>query len=107
MHDVTLDLSLRIRPITIRYGIDIVSSTILDPAGTLELPRRAWHTAGVRWDMARGLSLVGEVINVFDQRTISVVAESISASYTRYPVSDFIGYPIPGRRFSLSLRYTL
>jgi len=107
MHDVTLDLSLRIRPITLRYGIDIVSSTILDPAGTLELPRRAWHTAGVRWDVFRGLSLVGEVINVFDQRTISVVAESISATYTRYPVSDFIGYPIPGRRFSLSLRYTL
>ncbi len=103
-HDLTLDLSVTVGPATLRYGFDLVSSTTLDRAGTLELPTRIFHGVGAKVTVARGLSVLGEVHNLFDQRTASVVSET-GAPFKAYPTSDFLGYPIPGRRFSLSIRY--
>ncbi len=106
-HDLTVDASARIGPVTLRYGFDLVSTTSLDRAGTRELPTRVFHGAGARLDLG-SVSVIGEVMNLFDQRTVDVLYESgARPRFDRYPISDFLGYPLPGRRFSLSIRGAL
>lgn len=104
-HDVTVDLSARLGPATLRYGFDLVSATTLDRAGLNRLPTRAFHGAGVRVDVGAA-SVVFEVANLFDQRTVNVPYES-SGPARPYPISDFQGYPLPGRRFTLAVRGSL
>jgi vitamin B12 transporter len=103
-HDLTLDVSVRAGPVTLRYGFDLISPTTLDAAGTRVLPTRIFHGAGVRLD-ARRVSVIAEVQNMFDRRSVDVVYETGSAF--RYPVSDFLGYPLAGRRFSIAVRANL
>jgi outer membrane cobalamin receptor len=107
-HDLTLDLSGRLGRVTLRYGLDVVSSTSLNRESTLTLPTRSWHGASVIAEVSRGLELRGEIANIFDQRTGEVTYESGPPLRTvRYPYGDFVGYPIPGRRWTISVRGTL
>lgn len=106
-HDLTVDASARLGPVTLRYGFDLVSTTSLDRAGTRELPTRVFHGAGARLDL-KAVSVIAEVMNLFDQRTVDVLYESgARPRFDRYPISDFLGYPLPGRRFSLAIRAAL
>jgi hypothetical protein len=68
------------------------------------MPARVYHSAGARLDVS-SISLIAEVINLFDQRTVTVPFDG--AISNRYPISDFLGYPLPGRRFNLVVRGTL
>lgn len=106
-HDLTLDVSVGVGPVRLRYGLDVVSATTLDRAGTRELPTRVFHGAGARLELGKVTVLV-EVANLFDQRTVTVPFESGRAPrFGAYPISDFLGYPLAGRRFTLALRATL
>jgi hypothetical protein len=106
-HDLTVDLSVKVGPATLRYGCDLVSATTLDRAGTRVLPTRAYHGVGVRVAIG-AVTVLGEVSNLFDQRTVDVLYEGGSApKFGPYPISDFQGYPLPGRRFNLAVRGTL
>lgn len=106
-HDLTVDASARIGPVTLRYGFDVVSSTALDRTATKVFPTRVFHGAGARVDI-RSISILAEVINLLDQRTVDVLYESGSKPrFGPYPLSDFLGYPLPGRRFTLAIRGTL
>jgi vitamin B12 transporter len=107
-HDLTLDLTTRIAFVTLRYGLDVVSATALDRQSTLTLPTRSWHSVGANAEVSRGVFVLGEISNLFDQRSGDVVYESSPVLRTvRYPYSDFVGYPIPGRRWTLALRIRL
>ncbi|MEO7096032.1 MAG: TonB-dependent receptor, partial [Polyangiales bacterium] len=107
-HDLTLDLSARIAFVTLRYGLDLVSSTALDRQSTLTLPTRSWHSVGANAEVSRGVFVLGEISNLFDQRSGDVIYESSPAVRTvRYPYGDFVGYPIPGRRWTIALRIRL
>jgi hypothetical protein len=107
-HDLTTDLSIAIGPATVRYGIDLVSATTLDRAGLRVLPTRLFHGAGVRLSLASGITALCEVANLFDQRTVDVPFETGARPTTaRYPIADFLGYPLPGRRLTVAVRWAL
>ncbi len=101
-HDLTTDLSARVGRVTFRYGFDVVSSTTLDRSGINRMPTRVYHSAGVRLD-ASPVSVIAEIINILDQRTVDVNYET-GSPFRAYPISDFLGYPLPGRRFNLAVR---
>lgn len=104
-HDLTFDASVKLSVVTVRYGLDLVAATTLDNSGLLELPARIFHTAGVRLDF-RSVSVIGEVANIFDRRSVDGV-DYEGGRRARYPISDFLGYPLPGRRFTLAVRTML
>ncbi|GAC1525571.1 MAG: hypothetical protein NVS3B10_24400 [Polyangiales bacterium] len=104
-HDLTLDVSARVGPVTVRYGLDVVSSTALNPETTLTLPTRVWHGVGARAEVVRGVTVIGESQNLLDQRTGDVLYDQgPPARFVRYPYSDFVGYPVPGRRWTVAVR---
>ncbi|MGZ3455334.1 MAG: TonB-dependent receptor domain-containing protein [Polyangiales bacterium] len=103
-HDLTFDLSVAIGPAVLRYGFDLVSGTTLDRAGTRELPTRIFHGVGAKIAIGK-VQVIGQIDDLFDRRTVEVVSEGPRTM--RYPTSDFLGYPLPGRRFTLALRWQL
>ena len=107
-HDLTLDFTAKIAFVTLRYGLDVVSATALDRQPTLTLPTRSWHSVGANAEVARGVFVLGEISNLFDQRSGDVIYETTPIARTvRYPYGDFVGYPIPGRRWTIALRIRL
>lgn len=104
-HDLTLDVVARVARATLRWGLDVVSSTTLDRAATITLPTRAWQTIGATYAITREITAIGEIANVFDQRSGDVVYTSGPPPiFVRYPISDFVGYPIAGRRWTIAVR---
>jgi outer membrane cobalamin receptor len=105
-HDLTVDASYALGPLTLRYGFDFVAATPLDRVGGQVFPARLTHDVGVRARLGGGLVLLGEVRNLFDRRTGPIPSEGGVGASVTYPLSDFLGYPSPGRRFTVSLRWS-
>jgi iron complex outermembrane receptor protein len=105
-HDLTLDATLTLGRLALHYGFDFVAATSLDRADLLPLPARTTHDVGARVRLGGGLTLLGEVRNLFDQRTRPVLLSSATGETVTYPISDFLGYPMPGRRFTIALRWS-
>ncbi|HJK96714.1 MAG TPA: TonB-dependent receptor, partial [Polyangiaceae bacterium LLY-WYZ-14_1] len=61
-----------------------------DPANLVAVPARTWVGAGLRLDLASGLSLLLTGRDLGDVRG-----------------QDFLGFPLPGRRLAASLRYRM
>lgn len=61
-----------------------------DPANLVTVPGRSWFGAGVRVDFRLGLSALFSARDLFDQRG-----------------QDFLGFPLPGRRYAAELRYAM
>ena len=59
-----------------------------DPANLVRLPGRTWVALGARMQLERGLSVSVMARDLFDQRG-----------------SDFLGFPLPGRRVAVSIDY--
>lgn len=106
MHDLSYDASYRIGPVRLRYGVDAVAGTTVDTAATIVLPPRIFHGAGASLDVpfARGLRVGVEVQNLFDLRTLHVPSPLRRAPLA-VPVSDFLGFPLPGRTIWVSARF--
>jgi vitamin B12 transporter len=106
LHDFSYDASYRIGPLRVRYGVDAVAGTTVDTAGTIVVPPRLFHGAGLSLDVPRmsGLTMAFEVQNLFDVRVMRVPSP-LTNSLMALPVSDFLGFPLPGRSFWLSLRF--
>ena len=103
IHDLSYDASYRVGPVQLRYGIDAVADTTVDTAGTILVPPRFFHGAGASLDVPRVSSLrIGvEVQNLFDVRTMWVQ----SRTPVPVPVSDFLGFPLPGRTVWVTARF--
>lgn len=104
-HDVYADLAYTLGPLRIRYGLDLVTGIDTDLKGTIRVPSRVLHGAGVRLAVpgARGLSLTFDVRNLFDARTGLV--PSTLGGLDRVALGDQFEYPLPGRRFLLAARW--
>lgn len=104
-HDLVTDLTYRAGPLTLRYGVDVVSGMFLDDAGVTPIPARMLHSAGARFDVPgiTGLRLALDVRNLFDLRTGTYDGGTFGPS--TYPIGDSLDYPIPGRSFLFSVRY--
>ncbi|MEM1416224.1 MAG: TonB-dependent receptor [Myxococcota bacterium] len=61
-----------------------------DPANLVRIPGRTWLGMGVRVDLRLGLSALFTVRDLLDQRG-----------------QDFLGFPLPGRRYAAELRYSM
>lgn len=106
LQDFSYDAAYRIGPVQLRYGIDAIASTAVDPSAAVIVPPRFFHGAGLALDVPRisGLRLGLEVQNLFDRRVMRVPSP-LTNELVALPVSDFLGFPLPGRSFWASLRF--
>jgi vitamin B12 transporter len=108
-HDLAADASYRLGPARLRYGVDVVAGVLVGSNGEpgYALPSRVLQGVGLAVDVPffRGLSAGVDVENLFDVRTASVFSPILGHSVV-LPVSDFLGFPLPGRSFWGTLRFT-
>ncbi|HEU5057756.1 MAG TPA: TonB-dependent receptor, partial [Kofleriaceae bacterium] len=86
----------------------LVSGNTLDPANLDRVPRRALFGAGLMVELGVGVSAAVEGKNLADQRVEDIpLAPPPRPDLTSAPaaVSDFFGYPLPGRAFYLTLQW--
>jgi len=86
----------------------LVSGNTLDPANLDRVPERALFGAGVMLELGAGLSAALEGKNLADQRVEDIPLDPPPRpDLTSAPaaVSDFLGYPLPGRAFYLTLQW--
>jgi len=105
-HDLVVDVSYRLGPLQVRYGVDgIIGATIDDP-GTIEVPARVLQSIGARLDVpgVRGVRVALDVRNLFDVRTASY-PQSFLGTSVPYPIGDVYYYPLPGRSLLVSLSW--
>ena len=86
------------------YTVEVIASTFLDPSGRLELPPRAIQGLGGELHLARRIHLALEVRNLLDVRTGVIVVPLQRPTPVPTAVSDFLGYPLPGRSAWMTLR---
>ena len=103
-HDLVSDVSYRAGPLTLRYGVDVVSGLFVDEKGSIPVPTRLLSSAGARFDVPRvpGLRLALDVHNLFDLRTGQYDG---ALGPVTLPIGDSYDYPIPGRSLLFSVRY--
>jgi iron complex outermembrane receptor protein len=104
-HDVVFDLGWERGPLRIRYGFDLIMGMTADRTGSIPVPDRTLHQAGVRVKVppVRGLSLSFDVRNLFDER-VGRYPNSVGGT-DPYPIGDLFEYPLPGRRFLATARW--
>ena len=104
-HDVVLDLSYGYGPARVRYGADIVSGIFADLTGTVQVPARVLQSTGLRVDVpgAPGLRVALDIRNLFDVRSVTYGGV---LGPVRAPIGDIYEYPLPGRSFLASVRYS-
>lgn len=105
-HDLAYDVSYRLGPARLRYGLDAIAGTTLDTSATVVLPARVLHGVGASIDVpfVRGLRAGLDVENLFDLRTLFIPSTLYGAIAA--PVSDFYGFPLPGRSAFFTLRFS-
>lgn len=99
-HDLSWDTIWKSGPLGLRYSLDVVAETTMDPKATILLPVRSLHGLGASFLAIKAPELVlgARVDNLLDSR-IAHIASPATGRAIPYAVSDFIGYPMPGRSF--------
>lgn len=107
LHDLAYDASYRFGPLWARYSLDALAGTTVDTQGTFVLPPRVLHAAGIAIDVPwmRGLRASIDVHNLFNLRSL-YVSSPLRGAPKMMPVSDFLGFPLPGRTLWATLRFT-
>lgn len=106
-HDLRYDATYRLGPLRARYGLDVVGGSTIDARGAIVLPTRALHGLGlsVRPPLSPMLEVGLQVDNLFDLRALHPVAASpLAKRAVAVPVSDLLGYPLPGRSVFMTIR---
>jgi vitamin B12 transporter len=104
-HDFVGDLGYSLGPARIRYGVDAVAGVYADNVGQIQVPARVLQGVGARLDVpgVRGLRVGLEIRNLFDVRTGTYAGFSGPQTL---PIGDQYGYPLPGRSFLVTARWT-
>jgi vitamin B12 transporter len=102
--DVVADLAYGFGPIRARYGIDAVAGMFFDSVGTLEVPPRVLHSAGLTATLPHDVTMAADVRNLFDLRVVEYTG---ATGRVRAPIGDLFDYPLPGRRLLVSLSASL
>lgn len=90
------------------YDLEFVAGNTLDPSGRLRLPPRTLHAAGIEATVPLDtleLTIAFDVRNLTDQRRAEVQPIS-GVAPVAMPISDYIGYPLPGRSLWCRLSVT-
>ncbi|MBL8948335.1 MAG: TonB-dependent receptor [Myxococcales bacterium] len=88
----------------LNYTVELVARTFLDPSGRYVLPPRALQAIGVQAQIAGRVLLALEVRNLLDVRSTTVDIPVAGTRPAPVAISDFIGYPLPGRSVWASAR---
>jgi vitamin B12 transporter len=91
----------------VSYTVEVIAGTRLDTSGRLELPARAIQGVGAELHVADRVHLSAEVRNLLDVRTAVVTLPVAGARPTLMPISDFLGFPLPGRSVWVALSIDL
>ncbi len=104
-HDLVADLGYTLGPARIRYGVDAVAGISADLVGNIPVPPRVLSSTGVRVDIpgVSGLRVSVDIRNMFDVRTIGYAG---FAGRDVLPIGDQYDYPLPGRSFLVTARWT-
>jgi vitamin B12 transporter len=86
------------------YTVDVVAGTFLDPSGRHELPARAIQGLGAELHVAQRVHVALEIRNLLDVRTAFITRPVAGARTHQVPVSDFLGFPLPGRSVWATVR---
>ncbi len=89
------------------YSVETVAGTFLDTAERVAVPPRTLHGCGVALRVADRFHVGLEIRNLLDRRTTTWIPPIRGATALTLPISDFIGYPLPGRSLWASLRIDL
>lgn len=89
------------------YTVEHIAGTYLDPSGRRQVPARTIHGAGVELHLARRVHLAVEVRNLLDLRVTTWNPPIQGVGPLPVPVSDFIGFPLPGRSVWATARVDL
>jgi outer membrane receptor protein involved in Fe transport len=84
------------------YSFEFVAGNYLDPSGRRLVPARALHGTGVEASVNGWLKASFEVRNLLDHRVTTWIPVATNTEALRVPLSDFIGYPLPGRSYWVS-----
>lgn len=104
VHDLVADAMVDLGPfVRARWGLDVVAGMRFDEAGTIAIPARAFHSAGLRFSPTKELSWSLDVRNIFDARTGTY--DGFLGPVTA-PLGDAYYYPLPGRTVLLTFRVT-
>ena len=106
-HDVVVDLSYQLGPFRLRYGLDALFGMWADAFGTVEVPGRVLHSAGLRLDVPklRRVRVAFDVRNLFDLRTADYPQQLLGTT-VKQPIGDIYYFPLPGRSVLLSVSWT-
>jgi hypothetical protein len=104
-HDLVADVGYSLGPARVRYGVDAVIGMYYDNFGGVLIPARVLQSTGVRLEVPgiRGLRVAFEVRNLFDVRTVTYAG---FVKPTFFPIGDEYDYPLPGRSFLVTARWT-
>jgi outer membrane receptor protein involved in Fe transport len=104
-HDLVGDVGYTLGPVRVRYGIDAVAGLSADLVGNIPVPPRVLSSTGLRIDVPGlpGLRISLDVRNLFDTRTIAYAG---FAGRDVLPIGDQYDYPLPGRTFLVTARWT-
>jgi hypothetical protein len=104
-NDFIGDAAYALGPVRVRYGIDVIAGLYADRDGQTLVPDRVLQSTGIRVSVpwVRALRLAFDVNNLFDVRT------GLSPGFagpTREPIGDQFDYPLPGRTFLFTARWS-
>jgi hypothetical protein len=105
LHELFFDAGITVGPVRAGYGLDVTSGTRADVTGAIVVPARVLQAARLRYDASwlPGLRFTAEVRNLFDVRTASYDG---AAGPVTAPIGDLYDYPLAGRTFFVSARFT-
>lgn len=89
------------------YTVEFVAGTFLDPSGRRQVPARTIHGLGAELHLLRQVHLAVEVRNLLDRRVTTWNPPIQGVAAIPVPLSDFIGFPLPGRSVWATLRVDL
>ena len=102
-NDFVGDVIGRVGPASVRVGVDALSGMVADNSGSILVPPRVLTSVGARLDAAHGVRIAFDVRNLFDVRTATYEG---AFGLVHEPIGDYYEYPLPGRTFLVSARYT-
>lgn len=89
----------------VHYELDFIGATALDVSNRYRLGARWLHALVLQLRWAEGIHFGIELRNLSNVRTSEIIPAAGPPDPIRVPISDFIGYPLPGR--SVFFRLTL
>jgi iron complex outermembrane receptor protein len=87
------------------YTLDALAATYLDPSGRFSLPPRILHGVSMQLDIDRRMRVAFEVRNLANTISTTWTPPTATATPQAVPITDFIGYPIPGRSLWLTIGF--